>query len=90
MVKFKDAGLPKEGALYVATTSVRLYSVNVFKGDVIKVNGNGTWILFAFKPNTTTTLWSGFRESDKMEELIEACEELKTLRLAYKNEKVEL
>ena len=37
MVKFEDVGLPKEGALYVATTSVRLYSVNVLKGDVIGI-----------------------------------------------------
>lgn len=87
MVKFKDAGLPKEGALYVATNSVRIYAVNVLKGDVIKVIGNGTWDLFSFTPNTTTT-WAGFRESDRLEELIEACKELKTLRLAYKNEKV--
>lgn len=87
MVKFKDAGLPKEGALYVATTSVRLYSVKVFKGDAIQVIGNGTWKLYSFTPNTTTT-WAGFRETDKIEEVIEACEELKTLRLAYKNEKV--
>ena len=87
MVKFEYAGLPKEGALYVATTSVRLYSVNVLKGDIIAVIGNGTWNLFSFKPNTTT-IWSGFRETKTIEELIGSCEELKTLRLAYKNEKV--
>lgn len=87
MVKFEDVGLPKEGALYVATTSVRLYSVNVLKGDVIRVVGNGTWNLFSFTPNTAT-IWSGFREANTIEELIGSCEQLKTLRLAYKNEKV--
>lgn len=89
MVKFKDAGLPKEGALYVATTSVRLYSVNVFKGDAIQVIGNGTWKLYSFAPSSIT-IWSGFRKAARIEEVIGACEELKTLRLAYKNEKVEL